>query len=157
MLRNPVDRSYSHFMMQKKRGIELLSFEESFKAESQRIFEETNNILNDLEYSSRIHQQRSYFARGNYYSQLKRWFEFFPRKQFLFIKSETFFNDPLNELSRVYSFLNIKQEPPKNLHPQNTNDYELMDPNTRTILNNYFASGNKKLSKLLGNEFTWGD
>ncbi len=155
MLRNPVDRAYSHFMMQKKRKIELLSFEDAIKVESARLSEEENKLLSNPGYNSITHQQRSYIARGNYYPQLIRWFELFPFEQFLFINSEIFFDNPLTQLSKVYSFLNIKHETPYNLNPQNINEYELMKPNTRVYLNEYFASYNKKLAHLLGNEFTW--
>lgn len=155
MLRNPVDRAYSHFMMQKKRKIEPLTFEEAIKVESSRISEEVRELLIKPNYKSIGHQQLSYLSRGNYYTQLKKWFEYFPMQQFLFIKSETFFADPISELSKVYSFLDIKQETSVNLNPQNTNEYKLMDQETRTYLNNYFVTENKQLAQLIGNEFSW--
>lgn len=155
MLRNPVDRAYSHFMMQKKRKIEPLSFEDAIKVESARISKEENKLLINPEYNSIIHQQRSYIARGNYYYQLKRWLEFFPIEQFLFIKSETFFDNPSNQLPKIFSFLNIKHETLINLTPQNVNEYKLMEPKTRVYLNSYFTSANQELSQLLGDEFSW--
>jgi len=155
MLRNPVDRAYSHFMMQKNRGIEPLTFEEAFKAEKDRVVEEEKIILDNPYYNSLSHQQLSYFARGKYYSQLKRWVKYFPIEQFLFIKSERFFESPLKELSRVCSFLKIQQEMPESLSPQNTNEYYEMNSGTRQFLNNYYLSEIKELSELLGSDFSW--
>ena len=90
LLRNPVDRAYSHFMMEKKRGDEPLTFEEAINIEPQIINNEENKIINNPEYRSISHQRSSYLARGMYYSQIKRWLNYFPKKQFLFIKSESF-------------------------------------------------------------------
>ena len=157
MLRNPVDRAYSHFMMQKNRGIEPLTFEEAMEAESERIADEEKKIINNTNYKSLTHQQRSYIARGKYYSQLKQWLEYFSLDQFLFIKSESFFNDPLKELSRVYSFLNIKYTEDIEFTPQNTNEYQQMKPKTRALLDNYYATEIINLYHLTGINFHWND
>ncbi len=157
MLRNPVDRAYSHFMMQKNRGIEPLTFEEAIEAESGRISDEEKKIIDNPNYKSLIHQQRSYIARGMYYSQLKNWLKYFSLDQFLFIKSESFFNDPLKELFKVHSFLNIKQLKPSILTPQNINNYEQMNPNTKDFLIKYFSSDTENLYNLLNINYHWFD
>jgi len=158
MLRNPVDRAYSHYMMQKKRKIDLLpTFEEAIDAEASRLRVETQRLGDEPLYKSVYHQRLSYLQRGNYYTQLMRWFNYFQKNQFLFIKSEDFFDDPLKELQRVYAFLNVRNEKPSNLKPQNTNDYKPMKSKTRHMLNEHFAFENKKLVELLGNDFLWKD
>ena len=68
---------------------------------------------------------------------------------------EVFFNDPVKELKRVHAFLGVKNEKPPILTPQNTNDYEPMKAKTRAVLNEYFAEENKKLARLLGDDFLW--
>ena len=73
----------------------------------------------------------------------------------MFIKSEDFFDDPMKELKRVYAFLNVRNEKPSNLKPQNTNEYKPMKSKTRGMLHEYFAIENKKLIELLGNDFLW--
>ena len=158
MLRNPTDRAYSHYMMQNKRKIDPLpTFEEAIDAEESRLRVETLRLGNEPLYKSVHHQRLSYLERGNYYTQLKRWLIYFQKDQFLFIKSEDFFDDPLKELKRVYAFLNIRNEKPSNLKPQNTNDYKSMKSKTRGMLNEYYAIENKKLIELLGNDFLWKD
>ncbi|MCF6341209.1 MAG: sulfotransferase domain-containing protein [Bacteroidales bacterium] len=156
MLRNPTDRAYSHYMMQNKRKFDPLhTFEEAIAAEESRLRVETLRLENEPFYNSVHHQRLSYLERGKYYTQLNRWFLYFQTHQFLFIKSEIFFDDPLKELQRVYAFLDIKKENPPDLSPQNVNDYEPMKDKTRGILNEYFADENKKLAGLLGNDFLW--
>ncbi len=157
MLRNPVDRAFSHFMMQKKRGIEPLTFEEAVHAESFRINDEENKIKNNPEYRSINHQQLSYLARGMYYSQIKRWLNYFPKEQFLFIKSESFFNNTQKELNRIYNFLRIRQEVPFSFTPVNTNTYEEMNTKTRNYLTEYFEEENNHLTTLLDKKIEWVD
>jgi len=53
--------------------------------------------------------------------------------------------------------LNVRNEKPSNLKPQNTNDYKPMKSKTRHMLNEHFAFENKKLVELLGNDFLWKD
>ncbi len=156
IIRNPVDRAYSHYMMQNRRKFDPLpTFEEAIAAEHKRLSEETKKLLNDPYYNSINHQRLSYLSRGMYYTQLTRWLKYFPLNQFLFIKSEDFFNDPFKELLRVYEFLGIRRKKSVNLTPQNTNDYPPMNKKTRSFLNTYFAEENKKLSEILGSNFLW--
>ncbi len=155
MLRNPIDRAYSHYMMQRKRGIEHLSFEEAFESEGKRIMRETKKLLDNPEYKSVIHQQRSYFERGKYYTQVMRWMDYFPAEQFLFVQSESFFENPIKELSRIFTFLNIKNETSVNLSPQNTNEYKTMNIEIRILLTKYYTQEIEKLSGLLGENYSW--
>jgi hypothetical protein len=157
MLRNPVYRAYSNYMMQKQNGRfdPLHTFEEAIEIEEDKLSEEANKLLNNPLYHSIIHQRFSYLARGMYYTQLTKWLKYFPLNQFLFIKSEDFFNDPFQELLRVYQFLGIKIQKSVNLTPQNTNNYLPMNEKTRSCLYTYFAEENKKLSEILGSDFLW--
>lgn len=155
MLRNPIDRAYSHYMMQRKKWIEYLTFEKAFKSESKWIAKETMKLLENPAYQSKIHQKRSYFERGKYYTQIKKWLNYFPANQFLFVKSESFFDEPLQELSKVYSFLNIRYEHPENLSPQNVNEYKAMSPKMRSLLSVYYKQDIEKLSELLGDKYSW--
>ncbi len=98
ILRNPVDRAYSHYLMSVKKGFEKLSFHEALLNESTRIAsglrEEKNNF--------------SYLNRGLYDEQLNRYFKYFPKENFLFINYEEEFNKDLTgTLKKIYEFLDI--------------------------------------------------
>jgi len=77
ILRNPVDRAYSHYLMTYKRGWDELSFKEAIKEEPQRI---------QKDFFSKNHQ--SYITRGYYSKQIKRYLEYFPIKNMHFIIME---------------------------------------------------------------------
>ncbi len=156
LLRNPVDRAYSHFWMIKSRELEpLQTFEEAIEAEAERIEPEMSKMLSNPEYRSISYQHHSYLSRGKYYEQIQNWLRYFPTSSFWFIKTERLKTKPIAELEKLYLFLGIKCTLPGDLSFQRTGEYPPMKPETRKQLNNYFDPYNKKLKTILGNEFTW--
>lgn len=123
LLRDPLDRAYSHYMMEYKRGRETKSFLEALKLENKRLKGEEVKILNNTNYISQSHKNFSYIDRGLYIKQLERWFSHFKEENFLILKSENFFRYPKEELKKAYSFLNIKHCFPANLEPKNIGYY----------------------------------
>src|SRR5690606_27362001 len=91
LLRNPVDRAYSHYQHQVARGRESLSFEEALAAEPRRLDGELEKILADETYTSFAHAHYSYRLRGHYADQLESWFKVFPREQILVLAAESLF------------------------------------------------------------------
>ncbi len=90
ILRNPVDRAYSHYWMSFKRGYERLPFEQAILMEHKRIkmgYFEKNNF--------------SYVTRGFYYEQLIRYFDIFPKENFLILIFDDFIKNPLYYLKII--------------------------------------------------------
>src|SRR3954447_1356946 len=88
VLRNPVDRAYSAYQLQRAIGTEPLSFEDAIAAEDERLAGEEERLLADPAYRSPAHRHFSYQARGRYAEQLERWFARFPRERFLILSSD---------------------------------------------------------------------
>jgi len=82
LLRNPIDRAYSHYNMRYKSKKEKLSFEDAIKAEKDRTNNEFKKMLDDENYYSKDYFHYSYLERGIYFEKLKRWMEVFPKEQF---------------------------------------------------------------------------
>jgi hypothetical protein len=156
LLRNPVDRAYSHFMHQKKLNTEYLdSFEEAIESEKIRTDEEERKLINgEIEISLPL-RRYSYLKRGLYFKQISNWLQYFSLDQFYFIKSEEFFQNTENELIQLYSFLGINYKSPNDLLPQNTNFYPQLSQSLRSQLNLHFAEDSKKLKCLIGDKFCW--
>src|SRR5258706_3897640 len=70
LLRNPVDRAYSHHWLVTQEGKETLSFEEAIEHEEERLAGGREKILADEHYTSFNHRHFSYLARGIYLDQL---------------------------------------------------------------------------------------
>jgi len=79
LLRNPVERAYSHYHHIVKLGHESLTIEEAIKSEKERLDGETEKILSG-EFSFN-HQHYSYLARGIYVDQLIQYFELFCQRK----------------------------------------------------------------------------
>jgi hypothetical protein len=136
LLRNPIDRAYSHYQMQVKRGTEPRTFEEAIEQ-----------------------QHSSYMSRGIYVDQLLRWFEFFGKEQMLILKSEDFFARPVETLKVVLTFLDLPDWQPEASELQqrrHSGTYkQKMDPSTRQRLEAYFEPYNQRLYECLDVDFGW--
>ncbi|MFX1394603.1 MAG: sulfotransferase [Promethearchaeota archaeon] len=165
LLRNPVDRAYSQYIMNKRKGREKLSFEEVIETEKIRLEGVVDKILSDENYYSRKHQHYSYLLRGIYIDQIKNWHKYYPKEQLLIIKSEDLYNSPAVVLKRVLEFLNqptkpinkiINKDNKKKIH-LHKEVYPKMKPETRKRLTEYFRPYNEALYKYLTVNFNWED
>jgi len=156
LLRNPVDRAYSHYNMEKEKGKEIVaSFEEAISLENERIGQEASAFHKDPDYTSFAYQTFSYIARGYYFKQLNNWLKYFSLNQFLILKSEDFFENPHRELMKVYHFLEIREIIPQSIEPYNQGKYPLMKPELRVRCQQYYYEDTKLLEDLLGIQFHW--
>jgi len=154
LLRNPVDRAFSSYNMQKKHGIESLTFQEAIKAEESRLAGEYEKMISNPNYYSYYTQWYAYLTRGIYVDQLKVWMKFFPKNQFLIIKSEDFFENEDNIYHQVLTFLNLPYKKIK-FEKQNVGKYEQMDKKIRKELLEFFKPHNERLYQFLGKDFGW--
>ncbi len=92
ILRNPIDRAYSHYCMIKIEGIEPLSFEDAIAIEDESLSTEKNKII--LPKNSKRTMEHLYLSRSIYVDNLKRWMNIFPKEQFLILETEEFNSKP---------------------------------------------------------------
>ena len=157
LLRNPVDRAYSHYNMRFNSRRESLTFEEAIDKESERTKGEFEKMENDETYYSRDYFHHSYLDRGIYVKKLKRWMDIFPKEQFLIIQTEEFKKNKSEFYNKVLKFLNLS--------PWELSDYQeiglakynqpKMREDTRRKLIEFFKPYNEKLYKFLGTNFSW--
>ena len=157
LLRNPIDRAYSHWNMRSGKKKESLSFDESIKTETQRIGNEFEKMDNDDNYYSSDYFHHAYLERGIYVDKLKHWMNIFPREKFLIIQSEKLFENPQQEYDKVLSFLGLPQWTLKDTRPKGSRKYEKpkMTLETRKQLSEFFKPHNERLFEFLGTEFDW--
>src|SRR6266513_6077203 len=98
LLRNPADRAFAHWNMQRFRGREPLDFFDAVREEKTRIA------------GAPPAQARrfAYVDRGFYGQQLARLFKFFPREQVKAVKFEDFKEKQRKTLASIFSFLGVK-------------------------------------------------
>ena len=98
ILRQPVDRAYSHYLMSKRRYIEELAFEDALAQEATRI---------EKDYFSKTHF--SYKTRGFYAEQIKHYLNYFPKENMMFVRFEDdFIKNKSKTIKAIFQFLEIK-------------------------------------------------
>jgi len=156
LLRNPVDRAYSHFLLERSRGDETLDFTAALDAERERLDGEETRLVRDPASVSDPHKHASYVARGEYVRQLERWFDVFPREQILVVRSEDLYERSAETLSRVADFLAINRDVTIPFTAHNQTSGPPLDPAIRRRLSDHFAPLNARLADLLGWDPRWG-
>jgi len=109
ILRNPIERAYSHWNMNRTRDSDSSSFMEAIRNEEARC-KEALPIQ---------HRAYSYIDRGLYSEQIRRLWHFFPKDQVLIIKSQDLRDSPSPTLASIARFLEIpkfKEVEHKNVH-----------------------------------------
>ena len=99
LLRNPVDRAYSHYWHERKKGRETLSFDDALASEPER-------IARDF-----LHRRRySYLSRGRYLVQIERYLQYFKYSQMLFLIFEDLRRSPEASLEQCCRFLDVDHD-----------------------------------------------
>jgi hypothetical protein len=159
LLRNPVDRAYSHYQQVARKGREPLTFEEAIGVKKTQSSGKNNEKAFAYEDGARLDESCAYLARSIYVDQLLRWSKFFGDEQMLVLKSEDFFERAPDTLKRVLDFLELPEwepefwgEIPKK---RDKREYEGMHPATRRRLEEFFEPHNRRLYEHLGVDFGW--
>jgi len=155
ILRNPIDRSYSHYNFHVKNRNLKVSFEKCIQREMDQKrnpdndstkFETVNEIIKSGSYP--------YLEDGIYVDKMEKWMEIFPQNQFLILEINELKN-PQKFFTKIFEFLQVLNHEIKNIDKKNVGKYEKMDNKTRDMLIEYFKPHNDRLCKFLGQKFDW--
>ena len=155
VLRNPVDRAYSHYQHEARKGRDELTFEEAIAQESTRLSGELERVRTEPNYNSFAIQHFSYIERGKYAAQLEQWFAVFPREQFLVVTSDELNKQFGTTLKRAFEFVGVPDHPIEQPKRSNVGSYDKMNPGTRAQLLELFRPHNAALEKLLQVTLNW--
>jgi Sulfotransferase domain len=141
LLRNPADRAFAHWNMQRFKDREPLDFLEAVKQEKSR-------ITPPLSVQTRRY---SYVDRGFYSDQLERVFKLFPREQVMVIRFEEFQKQKQQTLDSIFRFLGV--EPLRRIRDKDRNVVPYareMTAEERRYLHAIFGWDIAKLEELVG-------
>jgi hypothetical protein len=144
ILRDPVARAHSHYLMNRRTGREELSFEDALAAESARLDIDPGS---DGLFSP--YRMYSYMARGMYAQQLEVLFALFPSEQVLLLKNDDLLTRPADTHARLFGFLgvtDIQVSPTSSVvtpHPE-------LPTGTESALRRAFRDDTTALGRLLG-------
>jgi hypothetical protein len=156
ILRNPIDRAFSHYQHEVRDGRETLSFPEAIEREAERLGEEEERLRRDPTYYSYNHHRYSYTRRGRYLEQITRWMQHYPRSRLLVIQSERLFSEPAAVCAELYEFLGLRPHRLEQYPVFYQGNYErAMAPDLRARLADYFEPHNRALYEWLGKAYDW--
>ena len=95
MLRNPIDRAFSHYLMDYRLGLVSDSFEDIIEQKS-------------VHKDAKLFYQQ-YIELSEYANQVKRYLDVFDRREILFIEYEYLKMDVLGIVKKTYLFLGVNQ------------------------------------------------
>ena len=153
VLRDPVERAYSHHQMEIRWRRELLPFPEALRREEVELPLELERIAVDPLRPSGL--GCAYVARGRYAEQLERWLALFPREQLLVLFAEELVTDPRGQLTLLADFLELPPFGEDPLPHRGAQRYDPRDPPGRERLAELFEPENRRLAALLGRTLPW--
>ena len=156
VLRNPVDRAYSHYNHSVRGGRETLPFEVAIRKEEERIGKALKRMIEDENYHFDINiAYYSYLFTGIYIDRVEVLMSLFPKERILILRYEDMVTDPSTVYERVLRFLNVPIVQIEDFPALNKGEYQQMDSMVRGYLHDYFRLYNKKLYDFLGVNFHW--
>jgi len=166
VLRDPVSRAFSQCsMLIDKNEINGSTFEEHLEGDLNRMMdvglisnttltaEEEDNAW--IEYQNHKKWRKAMIGRGFYEYQLRKWFEFFPREQFLILDAQDLDLDRTAAMQRIYEFLGLPDyEIPIEGNKIHRRKYKSFMPDkVRDFLYEFYRPYNQRLAQLLGPEW----
>ena len=152
LLRNPVDRAYSHYHHIARRYGVNHEFEEAILADltnqqlRQRMLEDANAYKE---------VKSSYISLGLYIYWLQEWLKFFPPQQLLILNSDDLKNNTAQTMEQVYDFLGLPHHQLPHYAKENSGSYLPISDSLHQQLSEYYQPHNQKLETFLGRKFAW--
>lgn len=157
MLRNPIDRAFSHYKHMVRLEFEKRSFEQAVGREPEEITPLIAKMAADPNYDATHFLRYSYLTRGHYAEQLRRWLEYYPG--LLIVQSEEFYADTPAVFGQILEHVGLEQWQPSEFAnysyvsapPSDTG----LPEHLRSQLADYFRPYNEDLYQLIGRDFDW--
>ena len=146
LLRNPITRAYSNYMMIKSRILFIGSFEDEINNEVEYRWEQNKTFDTS---------GRHYIQKGFYYNQLVELFKWFPRHNILILLHEDIIKDIQKEYNKIFKFLNINKIDIKFKRIFETKYDKEISEEMYKKLKGIYAHDIKKTEELIGIKTGW--
>jgi hypothetical protein len=156
LVRDPVERAWSHWRERTRLGLETLSFEDALAAEAERLEGARNRWGPDPGDLLDVGANHAYRAQGVYSDLLAPWLDRYGERVLVLV-SEEMYADSAVAYARVLQHLDL---PPFDIGTYEAANFRAptssMLPATREELEAFFAPHTRRLEALLGKELPWG-
>ena len=107
LLRDPVERTVSHWSEQTRNGVETLSLRDALGAEDARVGDDAARLRTGTIEVSHPHEQQSYAAQSHYADSIRRWIDAVGADRLLIHFSEDYYRDPSATVDAITDALGI--------------------------------------------------
>lgn len=156
VLRSPVERAWSAYHHERRRGFENLDPDKAFAAEESRLAGQAAQLSAPAGRSYH-HLHHAYVARGRYFEQLARVWASFPPEQLLVLFSADLERDPAGTLASVHSFLGLPVQAPVTARRWNEQRKAELPAHLHEQLTKAFAEPDWLLAERLGGPLPWSN
>ena len=155
-LRNPIDQIYSQYQKFVTQGLETESLENLMKDDENRLKIFTKRCETKIIRPYTCWFYIPYFSHATYVKYIKKALDFFPKEQFLFLKTEDLNNNPQDVVTKCFNFIGLDDHPiKKEFHIRKRKYANPLSIELRKQLSDYFKPYNEELEELLEMKFNW--
>lgn len=160
LLRNPIDRAFSHFMHNLRINNENVdTFEEAIELDEIRYTELFEGFEKDSIKEYEIKKfLPPYLKMGKYIEQIKKLFVLFSPKQIMILDINELEKEPFNTVNRVFRFLELPNLDSIDTEKKNIGNYSnTIKEDTKNKLKDYYKESIVELESFLNRKFNWID
>lgn len=154
LLRDPVQRAYSHYKMSVKYGFEKSSFKKAIALEEDRLKYSQAHYI-PKQHHDYMFQRLGYRSKGVYSKFLQKWLEVFKREQIHIIQSESYFENPQKHYNEILEFLDLEQHTLLDVEARNTGNPKEISMKAYTDLHKFYKPYNELLFDMIGERYDW--
>lgn len=157
LLRDPVERTISHWSEQTRNGVETLPLREALEAEDRRVGDAGERLGSGELGVSHAHEQQSFAAQSMYSDSLQRWFHAVGRDRITVGFSEDYYRDPGAVIRPITDGLGLDPMPDGSVgdHRNAAPRAATLDPDLEHHLIERFRPDVDALTTLLGARPPW--
>ncbi|MDT4989054.1 MAG: hypothetical protein QOI74_3148 [Micromonosporaceae bacterium] len=156
LVRDPVERAYSHHTHEVARGFESEpSFARALALEADRLRGVPERMRRDPYHQSLSHRHHAYVGRGEYADHLDRLAGAVGRARIHVVDSARFFAEPRSSYDAVLDFLGLPRGGYPTFDRHNARPRSPLDPVLRDRLGAHFTPYDERLVSWLGRDPSW--
>ncbi len=156
LLRDPVERTVSHWSEQTRNGVETLPLVDALAAEDGRVGSAAERLADGSIDVSHAHEQQSYVGQSFYAASIERWFDTVGRDRVLVHYSEDYYEDPAATVAAITDAIGVpRADSIRGEHRNAAPRPSALDPALDTALTARFRGDVDRLAELVGSRPPW--
>jgi len=156
MLRDPVERTISHWAEQTRNGIETLTLRGAIEAEPDRVGDAGQRLADGTLRASHAHEQQTYVAQSCYAESWVRWLDTVGADRLHLVFSEDYYRDPGSVVGAITDAVGLPPaETGAAVHRNAAPRPGAIDPDIDDLLTERFRRDVEQLAERIGQTPPW--